>query len=162
MSTQFNANEILAVAEQIERNGASFYRRAAEGMEDESHDMLLELAEMEDEHEKTFARMRADLPGQDWAEPHDPTGEAELYLQSFAAGYVFDLNADPLERLAGAKSLKSILRAAIGLEKDSIVFYVGIREAVPQGLGRGKVSDIISEEMSHVRILSDHLEKVRD
>ena len=30
MSTNFNADEILAMAEQIERNLAAFYRRAAE------------------------------------------------------------------------------------------------------------------------------------
>ena len=30
MVANFNADDILAMAEQIERNGAAFYRRAAE------------------------------------------------------------------------------------------------------------------------------------
>ena len=34
MRTGFNAIEIFQLAEQIERNGAKFYRRAAEGFED--------------------------------------------------------------------------------------------------------------------------------
>ncbi len=31
MPQRFNADEIFEIAEQIERNGAAFYRRAAEG-----------------------------------------------------------------------------------------------------------------------------------
>jgi rubrerythrin len=41
MSTPFNADEILEMAEQIERNGARFYRRAAEGAVDPRNRQLL-------------------------------------------------------------------------------------------------------------------------
>jgi rubrerythrin len=46
------------------------------------------------------------------------------------------------------------LRIAIGLEKDSVVFYVAIRDAVPQSLGKEKVEGIIKEEMDHIILLS--------
>ena len=35
MSYNFNADEIFEIAEQIERNGANFYRTAAENITDE-------------------------------------------------------------------------------------------------------------------------------
>ena len=43
--------------------------------------------------------------------------------------------------------MEEVLQTAIGLEKDSIIFYVGIEELVPEKLGKDKVNDIIKEEM---------------
>jgi len=50
---------------------------------------------------------------------------------------------------------------AIGLEKDSIVFYLGMKDAVPERLGRSRIDDIIREEMSHVYLLSREFETLR-
>lgn len=50
---------------------------------------------------------------------------------------------------------------AIGLEKDSIVFYLGMKEAVPQRSGRDKIEGIIKEEMRHMATLSRELETLR-
>ena len=62
MGIVFNAEEILEIAEQIERNGQNFYKKAAENTSDEKHKELLNsLYEMEIEHEKTFAEMKAGL-----------------------------------------------------------------------------------------------------
>jgi len=158
MSINFSADEIFEMAEQIERNGAKFYRRAAEGsFEEGCKRKLLELADMEVSHEKTFAAMRAELSRKE-TKPvvFDPYGEAALYLQAMADGYVFDVNADPSENLAG-KSIEEILKTAIELEKDSIVFYLGLRDMVPENLGKGKVEKIIKEEMGHVTLLSGEL-----
>jgi len=52
MGYDFNADEIFEMAEQIERNGASFYRKSAESIDDPAEKkLLLDLAAMEDEHE---------------------------------------------------------------------------------------------------------------
>ena len=60
MGIEFNADEILETAERMERNGAEFYRLAAEGdIGSGSKQKLLELAEMEAAHEKAFAALRA-------------------------------------------------------------------------------------------------------
>jgi hypothetical protein len=42
MSFEFNADEILEMAEQIERNGARFYRKAAELVKDAAVSKLLQ------------------------------------------------------------------------------------------------------------------------
>ncbi|MCH7559530.1 MAG: rubrerythrin, partial [Planctomycetes bacterium] len=62
MVMPFNADEVFEMAEQIERNGAKFYRAAAKKFPELSQ-VLSDLAVMEDEHEKTFAAMRAELSG---------------------------------------------------------------------------------------------------
>ncbi|KPL03373.1 MAG: hypothetical protein AMK75_01530 [Planctomycetes bacterium SM23_65] len=163
MSATFNVDEILEMAQQIERNGAKFYRKAAEGAAgDTSKDMLLRLAAMEDEHEKTFGEMRRGLSAKEQASTtFDPDGQAALYLQSIADGHVFDVKVDPSEALTGNETATEILKTAIGLEKDSIVFYIGLQELVGKALGREKVDNIIREEVSHITTLSSELAKVR-
>jgi rubrerythrin len=159
MSILFSADEILQIAEQIERNGARFYRRASQGFTDaRARQLLLDLAIMEDGHQKTFAAMRAELARQE-REPTvaDPYGEAAWHLGGMAAGQLFDVTADPSERLTGKETVEEILRTAIGLEKDSIVFYLGIKEIVPKRLSKQRIDDIIKEEMGHIAVLSREL-----
>ncbi len=58
--------------------------------------------------------------------------------------------------------MKEILKAAIEAEKESIVFYLGMREAVPGTLGKSRLDDIIKEEMGHIRLLSRELVQHKD
>ena len=62
MSYDFNADDVFEMAEQIERNGAVFYRKAAADIKDpDAKNFLSDLAAMEDSHEKTFSTMRKKL-----------------------------------------------------------------------------------------------------
>ena len=153
MSVTFNADEVFEMAEQIERNGAKFYRDAAESVAAYSNkDLLLSLSKMEEEHEKTFQSMRNSLTSAEKASTvFDPTGEASLYLRALADTRVF------FEKEIDVTSLKKILKSAIEAEKDSIVFYLGMKEAVPEKYGKGRLDEIIKEEMGHVRLLSRKL-----
>ncbi|MCG6946605.1 MAG: ferritin family protein [Deltaproteobacteria bacterium] len=156
MSFEFNADEILEMAEQIERNGARFYRKAAELVEDAGISTLLQdLAAWEDGHERAFATMRADLVYQE-REPRvfDPEHETSMYLRAMADGHVFDAKVDPAETLTGKESAEDILRMAIGQEKDSIVFYTGLKEMISQTAGRERIEAIIKEEMGHIGFLN--------
>ena len=159
MSIIFNADEVFEMAEQIERNGSAFYRKAAANNPDGSESaLLLEIAAQEDEHLAVFQKMRKELAGRETeATTFDPHGEAALYLKAMADGRVFDPNEDPVSRLKGQESLAEIIRIAIELEKDSIIFYLGLKEAVPEKMGSNKLTNIIREEMKHIRWLSEKL-----
>ena len=161
MAVSFNANEIFEMAEQIERNGARFYRKAAEGTKDASvKAILLDLAAMEDTHLATFKEMQKKLAaGEAAATTFDPDNEAAMYLQAMADRRVFDVTTDPSEHLTGKEPATLIFHTAIGLEKDSIVFYLGMRDLVPERLGRSRIDDIIREEMRHIAILSQQMAK---
>lgn len=161
MGVTFNADEIFEMAEQIERNGARFYRFAADKLA-AARQVLLDLAAMEDEHEKTFADMRAQLSGRE-QEPmvFDPDNEARMYLQVVADGHVFDVKADPAERLKGKETAEDILQEAINLEKDSIAFYAGLKECVPPRAGRDKIEGIIREEFGHIATLNEKLSTLK-
>jgi rubrerythrin len=156
MILRYNADEILEMAEQIERNGSKFYQRAAEQASDEgARKMMRELAAMEDDHERTFAAMRSELSFKE-KEPvvFDPDNEQFLYLRAMADRNVFDTSADPSARLTGKEKLEDILQMAIGMEKDSIIFYMGLRELVSERLGKGRLDNIIQEEYSHIATLA--------
>jgi len=159
MGIKFNADEIFEMAEQIERNGTKFYNKAAEAsVSVRSRALLRDLAAMESVHEKTFANMRAELSDKERAATvFDPDDVAAAYLQAFADGHVFNVNQDPSELLTGRETMEEILQRAIGLERDSIAFYMGIRESVPDNVGRDRIDGIIREEMKHVTMLSEEL-----
>ena len=161
MALGFNANEVLQMAEQIERNGARFYREAAASCgECELQDRLLQLAEMEDGHEKTFADMRAGLAGAETqSATFDPEGEAVQYLMAMADANVFDPDVDLTEAVSGM-SPEELLDVAIDLEKESIVFYLGLRELVSDRAGKEKIEGILKEEMSHVALLRGYINEL--
>lgn len=153
MSYAFNADEILKMAEQIEKNGFAFYTSAAENVPDsESKSFLLKLADMERLHERYFATLRTELSDlEKEATVFDPNGEVELYLRALADTRIF------FEKKIDTSSMEEILKAAITAEKDSIVFYLGMKYTVPERLGREKVDEIIAEEMRHITLLSEKL-----
>mgnify|MGYP003574671084 CR=1 FL=1 len=153
MSYDFNADDVFEMAEQMERNGGKFYRTAADSTPDSAgKEFLLELAAMEDQHEKTFNAIRAELSSQEKTSTvFDPAGEASMYLRALADTRVF------FEKEIDVSSMKQILKSAIEAEKDSIVFYLGMKEAVPENLGKGRLDHIIKEEMGHIKLLSKKL-----
>jgi rubrerythrin len=161
MGISFNADETFEIAEQIERNGADFYRRAAKNMASaETAQLLSNLAAEEEEHERIFVEMRKGLSSYEREDTaFDPEGEEGLYIKALADACVFDMNEDPSRRFKGKETIREILRLAIGFEKDSVVFYLGMMEKIPEELGRDRINGIIKEEMSHITSLSRELAK---
>jgi len=153
MRYDFNADDVFEMAQQLERNGAKFYQDSAASVEGkEAKQLLVKLANMELDHEKTFKQMRSDLAAAEkQSTVFDPEGEAILYLRALADTRVF------FEKEIDTTSMREILKAAIEAEKDSIVFYLGMREMVPEKLGQDRLDEIIKEEMGHIRMLSKEL-----
>jgi hypothetical protein len=107
---------------------------------------------MEVEHEKIFANLRSELSGNEKASTaFDPVDESVLYLRALADTKVF------FEKEIDFSSMKSVLKEAIQTEKDSIVFYLGMKEMVPEKYGKDKLDKIIKEEMGHIKLLSKEL-----
>ena len=123
--------------------------------------MLLELADMEDKHLQTFTEMQAELSGPEVDPPvFDPEGEADMYLHVMADQHVFDTKTDPVTMLNKHDKARDVLLMAVGMEKDSIAFYVGLRESVSQKAGKEKIDAIIKEEYSHIVTLSKKLQEL--
>jgi rubrerythrin len=163
MSITFNVDEIFEMAEEIERNGAKFYHEAAQNAQDKAvQKMFAELAAMEEGHEKIFTQIRKELSAQ-MKEPtvFDPDNEVARYLQTMADFHGMEGKAAPTQKFTGKESLEEVLRAALQAEKNSIAFYVGIKDLVPERKGREKVQTIIIEEMTHVSTLGEKLQSLK-
>lgn len=167
MAYNFNADEVLRLAEKIERNGADFYARLAEKASGlDLRRFFSELVSMEREHEKFFATMRSKLSeGERESLTFDPENESTQYLEALAGVSIVDDKASKAfalaEGLSGSEGLQNALRAAIDLEKDSVVFYLALKGLVPANLGREQVDGIIQEEMKHIRLLGARLASLK-
>lgn len=162
MSAMYNAREVFEIAEEIERNGARFYRRAAALAEawPEAQKVLTGLAAMEDEHEKLFQTMKREFAPVDGnATLPDPDGQALTYLREMGDAQVFGNREDLSSRLSDATTLVEIYRMAIDFEKDSVLYFSAIRKLVPNDLGKNRIDMLITEEVSHVALLSRGLKK---
>ena len=156
----FSAGEVFDIAIQIERNGSAFYRGAMAFADDPaSRRELQELAEMEDEHEQTFRELKERALGQqNPAEWFDPEGEASGYLQIIAGSKIFTAGTDPAAVLPENATMKDVLSFALEREQEAVLYFTGMKRAVPDGFGSEKIDDIIAQEMGHVVLLTRKLE----
>lgn len=149
----FNADEVLQMAERIEENGVIFYTRAAVHWP-AFQDTFSRLANQEKEHRARFAKMRAELSAAEReATTYDPDQENSLYLQAMADREVFQLAQRPPADWEGLNTLADLVNFALGIEKDSIVFYVGLKALVPKEIGADRIDLIIKEEFKHIAVL---------
>jgi len=153
MFHKFNAKEILEMAEQIEKNGYTFYRKAAADVKDPSiQSFLNELAEMEVKHEAIFTEMKNALSDSEKEEiVFDPYEETALYIQALADTRVF------YQKQIDTSSAEEVLKEAIVAEKESIVFYLGMKDMVSNASGKERIDEIIREEMKHIQIIGNQL-----
>ena len=86
--------------------------------------------------------------------PKSSTEEDDLYLQALVDSAVFTDDMVTSEMAAQADTDARALELAVSAEKDSILFYYGMREIMPRQL-QTTVDNIITEEKSHLRQLTD-------
>lgn len=163
MAYNFNADEVFEMAIQIEKNGAAFYRRAAElQTEKVNKDFLETIARMEDRHKAGFEKMKATVSDIEKSQTiFDPNEEITLYLKAMADAHGGEGDPDAAALLTGNETMAQIVKTAIGLEKESILFYLGLKDIVPPKFGREKINAIIEEEKKHIVQLGGFLKKTQ-
>jgi len=163
MAIVFNADEVFEMAIRIENNGATFYRKAASLQSDTKNQKFLEgLAKMEDQHRKIFTEMRTILTEKEKVpKVFDPYDEVSQYLAAMADTMGGEGRPSVADALTGEETLEKILQTAVGLEKDSILFYLGIKDLILHKSGQDRIDEIIREERRHVVQLSNLLEKLK-
>ena len=156
-------DDVFAMVEHIERNGARYYREVADekGIDPKVRELLLELADMEDDHEIVFAAMRRKLNERDSAvrPAFEQEGEAVSYLRAMTDSGLIGGQRGPATQHGTTRSLSDVIRTAIELEKDSIAFYLGLKEMLLDEPDKRQVDEIIKEEMRHVVDLYTKLER---
>jgi rubrerythrin len=149
----FTAAEALEMAMEIEKNGEMFYNKVAERSADSDVKALFEdLAIQEQGHYRVFQEMLGGI------EPtlESPAVEYDQYETYLHVALENALFAGPEKALTLAKQAEdreTALRAAMGFEKDTLLFFYDLRDMVSEK-DREAVSAVIREEKKHLRRLA--------
>jgi rubrerythrin len=76
------------------------------------------------------------------------------YLKALADMSVF------YDKKIDMSNIASVLKTALTMEKDSIAFYTGMLDLVPERLGKNRIQDIIEEEKKHVVLVIEEAKKI--
>lgn len=149
------ADDVFAMAIRIKENGRALYEGAAKGSEDPVLKKLFgDLASLEDGHILLVNYLRAEYSdafpeGEVW----DPEGLATGYLRAAADTHVFTQDTIS-ERLKQVQTAPEALDMAVQFEKDSVHFFVAMKEMLPDETGKGKLDELIRGQMDRIRMLA--------
>ncbi len=154
METELNADEIFAMAEWIEDQGARFFGRLARSAGGAgAREMLLDLAKMEEDHKNTFSGMRAARAAR---EHTPPEAEAAKYAGVISRMCVH-VESDLVERFTGSEPPDQIVAKVLDFEASTIVFFVAMKEILADSREKSSVDRIIKEELGHILTLSGYV-----
>ena len=155
----FRAADVTELAMELEKSGEVFYRAVAEKASVPSVKALFEdLAAQEVIHLKIFNKLFQKAQGK----PFMTDAEWEMYqdyLEATVQSAFFE-GADKALSVAGeVEDEKSALVMAIRFEKETMLFFHDLYDAVPES-EKETVSKVIDEEKRHVRRLANMLSEV--
>lgn len=158
MGNIFAGSEVVEIGIQIEKNGRDFYTTLTKQSKNpKAAEVFKYLAGEEEKHIKAFQGIL------DKTEKYEPLGldadEYYAYMNSLASDYVFTQKNKGEEIAKTTKTDKEAIDMGIKFEKDSIVFYVGIKRVVPE-YDRKIVEELVNQEQSHLKQLLELRKKI--
>ena len=153
MGNIFSASEIVELGIQIEKNGRDFYSAVAAKAKDSAAEGKFKfLAGEEEKHIKIFQKILEETA------KYEPQGldadEYLAYMNSLAGEHVFVQKNQGAEFAKKAKSDKEAIEMGMAFEKDSIIFYTGMKKVVPE-YDLKVIDQLIEQEELHLKMLSD-------
>lgn len=153
MSISFYGNELINIAIGIERRGIAFYDVMAKSTQSAAaRDIFHYLAGMEREHVQIFQGMLDEADK--YEVPETYAGEYTAYPQALVDSAVFTDDMATSEMATQADSDIRAVELAISAEKDSILFYSGMKEIMSKRASP-TLDKIIAEEKLHLKQLSE-------
>ncbi|EKE01536.1 MAG: rubrerythrin [uncultured bacterium] len=145
MTKLFYLSEIVKFAIEKEKESIALYKELSEkvsnnNMKDLFHQLMLD----EEKHEDFYVNLLKTVP-QEQSPGVKENEEYDAYMQEL----IFTSRAVPHLRLENLTDIKSALDYAAAREKDSIVFYVGLKNYLPEH-NKEKIDPIINEESRHM------------
>lgn len=144
MTLRYSLRDLIEMAVQIENGGERFYRYAAD-----RNEMLRGIFLFLAGEEKRHAALFQSLISVQYEEPSIDTVEAIPYIRAIIDSgvlrYLFERTEFP-EKMG---SVSETLELALGLEKESLLFYYQLVERIREK-GKLIVEKIIGEEKKHI------------
>jgi len=149
----FAGSEIVELGIQIEKNGRDFYNALVKQTKNQEAKRTFKyLAEEEKKHIEVFSKILDSV--HKYEPPESYPGEYFAYMNALARDYIFT-QKDKGEQIAKkTKNDREAIDWGIRFEKDSILFYQGMKKVIPEYDHR-VVDELIAQEQSHLQQLSD-------
>ena len=153
---KFSVREVLEMALQTEKTGYDFYTGMADKFSGNKglKELFNKLALQEKKHEHAFLKLLETVTE---AEP-EGWEEAQNYFRAMAESEFFLGREKPLTAMENVKTELDAVDLALGFEKQSILYYAGLRDFVSD---KAAVDDIIKEETEHVKWLRGQMETLK-
>lgn len=150
------ANDIVDLAMQVELNGEAYYRAVAKKATAAKVKALFEdLADQEVMHYKVFSKLAQSvkespmMTDEEWE-------EYIKYLNVTVQSAFFEGQDKALAEAEEVGDEKEAIRKALGFEKETLLFFYDLRDAVPAA-HREFVEKVADEEKKHIRRLAKML-----
>lgn len=156
MAQFFHASDIAKAAVEIEKKGQDFYARVAEKAKTEAiRELFMHLRGEEQKHEKTFSELlsrlgNVELPAWSTAD------EYAMYVDALIESHALFTGGLAEKYMAAAPDDQSAIRMAMAFEKDTLLFFMEMKELVPES-EKAFVQQCIDEERMHLRQLKELL-----
>ncbi|HTY45417.1 MAG TPA: ferritin family protein [Patescibacteria group bacterium] len=151
MGNIFAGSEIVELGVQIEKNGRDFYNAlASRSKNQKAVGIFTYLAKEEEKHIAVFQKMLEKLDA--YEPPQAYADDYVAYMKALAGEHVFTQEHQGEAVAKKAASDAEAVQIGIQLEKDSIVFYEGMKKAVPE-YDHKAVNELIVQEQGHLRQL---------
>ncbi|MCK5160625.1 MAG: ferritin family protein [Candidatus Aureabacteria bacterium] len=148
MGNVFAGSEVVEMGIQIEKNGRDFYGVLLEKSKSEkAREIYKYLSAEEGKHIVAFEKVLELIRNYEPVESYP--GEYFAYLKALAGGYVFTRKNKGSEIAEKIKSDNEAVDLGIKFEKESIVFYEGMKNVVPEK-ERGVIEALINQEKNHL------------
>ena len=155
MTEGLQKREILAVAVELERRGAEFYKDASARFTGEDQLLLQGLADMEETHEEWFRHLlkgMKDEPSSTGASAGGSPFREAFFKRIFPADALAEEGDD----------FGRILEKAMKVEKNAIAFYTEMKEKGDLPSEEEGLTRLIREERDHLEALSTALDRWRE
>ncbi|MDD5432579.1 MAG: ferritin family protein [Candidatus Omnitrophica bacterium] len=148
MGNIFAVSEIVEIGIQIEKNGKDFYNALSNRLDNAKiRDVFKYLAGEEEKHIVVFQKI---LGGIEKYEPVESfPGENLSYINALASEYIFTKKDKGVEAAKNLKTDKEAVDKGVEFEKDSIVFYEGMKKLIPD-YDIKVIEELIKQEQSHL------------
>lgn len=159
--TGYSIDEIIEMAILIERSGYSFYENALKKkhLNVKLRELLSKLRDQEKEHELFFSEMHKSENIQlvDYTPDQDIIDD---YLRAIINYRIFSSPEAAIKKIEMVNDEEELLETAMDFEKDTLLFFQGIREVIKDSHAKEILEKIIKEEITHILWISLHREKI--
>jgi len=146
---RFSVHEAVEMAIQTEKMGHEFYSEMAEKFRGNEpvRELFSKLAEKEQVHEREFRKLKDAIGGQ------GPEGGEQVsdFMRAVVESAFFLGKGKATAHLRSIEDFFAAVSFAIAFEKETLLFFHGIREAVTE---KSVVERIIKEEQDHITWLT--------